>query len=124
MRDGSTWRLQAYLKAPNAQTSDLFGISVAIDGDPIVVSARDEDSSQTTITNGATASADNSASAAGAVYVYVRSGTGWSEARSCSARPTPTPGRSLGRTSAPCIFFHRKCGRDWRSTRKSYGIKL
>ena len=38
-----------------------------------------EASSQTTITNGATASADNSANSAGAAYVYVRAGTSWTQ---------------------------------------------
>ena len=78
MRSGSSWSHQAYLKAPNAEANDNFGTSVAISGDTIVVGAKDEDSSQTTITNGSTASADNSATSAGAAYVFVRSGSSWS----------------------------------------------
>ena len=42
----------------------------AVSGDTIVVGAFLEDSNQTTITNGTTASADNSATNAGAVYVF------------------------------------------------------
>src|SRR5690606_12045856 len=72
------WSQQAYLKAPNAEANDTFGFSVAISGDVIVVGAYNEDSSQITVTNGATASSDNSASNAGAAYVFVRSGTTWS----------------------------------------------
>ncbi|PJZ79876.1 hypothetical protein CH359_15195 [Leptospira meyeri] len=76
-RTGSTWSQQAYIKAPNAEASDQFGVAVAIDGDTIVVGANLEDSNQTTITNGSTASGDNSASNSGAVYVFKRSGSTW-----------------------------------------------
>jgi hypothetical protein len=79
VRSGSSWSPQAYLKAPNAETGDSFGVSVAISGDTIVVGARLENSNQTTITNGSTASTDNSASSAGAAYVFVRSGSSWSQ---------------------------------------------
>jgi hypothetical protein len=79
VRSGSSWSQQAYLKAPNAQTNDYFGASVAISGDTIVVGASEEASNQTTITNGSSASADNSAFATGAAYVVVRSGTSWSQ---------------------------------------------
>ncbi|TGL13516.1 hypothetical protein EHQ50_08525 [Leptospira meyeri] len=78
-RTGSTWSQQAYIKAPNAEASDQFGVAVAIDGDTIVVGANLEDSNQTTITNGPTASGDNSASNSGAVYVFKRSGSTWSQ---------------------------------------------
>ena len=79
VRSGTTWSQQAYLKAPNAEASDRFGGTVAISGDTIVVGASDEESAQTTITNGNSASGDNSAASAGAVYVFVRSGTTWSQ---------------------------------------------
>lgn len=78
-RTGSTWSQQAYIKAPNAEASDQFGVSVAIDGDTIVVGANLEDSNQTTITNGPTASGDNSVSNSGAVYVFKRSGSTWAQ---------------------------------------------
>lgn len=76
-RTGSIWTNEAYLKAPNAEASDQFGISVAISGDTIVVGALDEDSNQTTITNGTTASNDNTAGTSGAAYVFRRNGTTW-----------------------------------------------
>jgi hypothetical protein len=78
-RSGSAWTQQAYLKAPNAEASDSFGTSVAVSGDTVVVGAIGEDSSQTTITNGTTASADNSAAQAGAAYVFTRSGSTWTQ---------------------------------------------
>jgi hypothetical protein len=79
VRSGTNWSQQAYLKAPNAEANDWFGFSVSISGDTIVVGANQEDSNQTTITNGTTASSDNSASESGAAYVFVRSGTTWSQ---------------------------------------------
>ncbi|MBF0240667.1 MAG: DUF1566 domain-containing protein [SAR324 cluster bacterium] len=78
-RNSNTWSQQAYLKAPNAETNDYFGENIFLSSDTLVVGARQEDSNQTTITNGTTASADNSASSSGAAYVFVRSGTTWSQ---------------------------------------------
>ena len=45
VRSGSTWSQQAYLKASNPGVDDLFGTSVAVSGDTVVVGARGEDSS-------------------------------------------------------------------------------
>ena len=66
----SGWSQQAYVKAPNADASDLLGTSVAISDDTLVVGATGEDSNQTTITNGSSASTDNSAAEAGAAYTF------------------------------------------------------
>jgi hypothetical protein len=77
LRSGSTWTQQAYLKAPNSQSEDLFGIAVAISTNSIVVGAIGESSNQTTVSNGSTASADNTATNAGAAYVFVRSASAW-----------------------------------------------
>ena len=70
---------QAYLKAPNVDPDDNFGYSVAVSGDTVAVGAIYEDSNQTTITNGPTASADNSATNAGAVYIFRRTGVTWAQ---------------------------------------------
>ncbi|TGM43977.1 hypothetical protein EHQ92_14840 [Leptospira biflexa] len=78
-RTGSTWSQQAYIKAPNADASDQFGVSVAIDGDTIVVGANLEDSNQTTVTNGPTVSGDNLGTNVGAVYVFKRTGSNWAQ---------------------------------------------
>jgi hypothetical protein len=72
VRTGDTWTQQAYLKAANAASGDLFGWSVAIVGDTIVVGAYGEDS------NGSDP-ANNSATDAGAAYVFVRDGTTWTQ---------------------------------------------
>ena len=76
-RTGTNWEQEAYLKAPNAEANDLFGLSVSVSSDTIVAGAPYEASSQATITNGATASSDNSASGSGAVYVFKRTGKNW-----------------------------------------------
>jgi hypothetical protein len=76
VRSGSTWALQAYLKASNTQAGDEFGTAVAISGNTIVVSARGEDSGAT----GANGDqSDNSVEISGALYVFVRSGTTWTQ---------------------------------------------
>jgi hypothetical protein len=47
VRVGTTWTQQAYLKASNTGAGDLFGNSVCISGDTIVVGADKEDSNAT-----------------------------------------------------------------------------
>jgi hypothetical protein len=78
-RSGTAWSQQAYLKAPNAQAGDNFGSAVAIDGDTIVVGAPAEDSNQTSVSNGTTASGDNSSAASGAAYVFRRTAGSWAQ---------------------------------------------
>ena len=64
VRAGATWAQQAYLKASNTGALSLFGSSVSISGDTIVVGAPFESS-------GAVHS--------GAAYVFVRTGTTWTQ---------------------------------------------
>jgi uncharacterized Zn-binding protein involved in type VI secretion len=78
-RTGTTWEQEAYVKASNNDEKDWFGATVALDGDTLAVGAYKEDSNQTTITNGTSASSDNSNTRAGAVYVYKRTGTTWEQ---------------------------------------------
>ena len=78
VRNGAgNWSQQAYLKASNSDSGDLFGDSVAIFGDTVVVGAPIEASN----TNGVDGDeSDNSATRAGAAYVFVRDGTGnWTQ---------------------------------------------
>jgi len=76
VRDTGTWTQQAYLKADNPDLGDLFGQSVAVSGDTIVVGAVNESSNATSI-NGD--SSNDGALASGAAYVFVRSGASWSQ---------------------------------------------
>ncbi|MCF7675968.1 MAG: hypothetical protein K9M97_11530, partial [Akkermansiaceae bacterium] len=75
VRSGTTWSQQAYLKASNTEANDIFGHSVAVSNDTVVVGAY-EDSSATGV-NGD--QGDNSAATAGAAYVFARSGTTWTQ---------------------------------------------
>jgi hypothetical protein len=60
---GSGWSYEATLRTPDAPSNDEFGISVAIDGDTIVVGAVFD---------------DVGAQDQGSAHVFVRSGTAWS----------------------------------------------
>jgi hypothetical protein len=66
---------QAYVKASNSG-SGVFGSSVAIDGDTMVIGAPGEDSSATGVDGDQT---DTSAGQSGAAYVFTRSGSAWSQ---------------------------------------------
>lgn len=62
LRDKDTWQFQSKLTAKDGATGDLFGISVAIDGNTILVGADLN---------------DEQAENAGAVYAYVFDGKQW-----------------------------------------------
>ncbi len=63
-RSGSVWSQLAYLKASNAEKSDLFGWSVSVSGDAIVVGAVGEDSCSSSDGD------NNDCESAGAAYVW------------------------------------------------------
>lgn len=71
-RSGETWSQQAYLKASNTDPGDLFGYSVAVEGDNVLVGARYEDS------RGADES-NNQFTNSGAAYLFARSGDAWAQ---------------------------------------------
>lgn len=70
------WTQQACLKASNSGINDLFGYSVAISGDLIVVGAPSEDSSSTGINGDGN---NDGAVRSGAAYVFSRTGGSWSQ---------------------------------------------
>jgi len=74
VREGATWRQEAYLKSPAPDADDRFGTSVAISGDLIVVGAPEEDSNATGVSGNPL---NNAASQSGAAFVYRRSGGVW-----------------------------------------------
>ena len=77
VRNGTSWTLQQKLTASDGADGDGFGISVAIDGDTIVVGAWHDDVG----TNGNQGSA----------YIFVRNGTTWTEQQRLTASDgTPT----------------------------------
>jgi len=76
VRNGGVWSQEAYLKASNTGYQDVFGLSVAIAGDTVVVGAPNEDSSATGVDGN---QASHGAIDSGAVYVFVRTDTVWSQ---------------------------------------------
>jgi hypothetical protein len=74
VRNGTNWSQQAYLKAFNLGGDIVFGVSVAVSGDTIVVGAVRESSNARGVNGDWTT---NSAQYSGAAYVFVRSGTNW-----------------------------------------------
>jgi hypothetical protein len=69
VKDGSTWRQQAYLKPTNTGRGDRFGQSVAIDKDRIIIGSEAEDSSAV----GPYANQlDEKGRDSGAAYVFLR----------------------------------------------------
>lgn len=69
-RSGTTWTEQQKLTASDPEDEDYFGVSVAIDGDTVVVGANLEDGAGTN---------------RGAAYVYTRSGTTWTQQQKLTA---------------------------------------
>jgi hypothetical protein len=69
---------KAYIKPSNNSNYTHFGSAVALDGDTLVVGARYEDSSTTSIIHGPDLSDTNQgASSSGAVYVFKKVGESW-----------------------------------------------
>lgn len=75
-RIGAEWQQQAYIKASNPGSGDLFGSALAISGDTLIVGTAAEDSAATGINGNQN---DNSANGAGAAYVFVRNGSTWAQ---------------------------------------------
>ncbi|MCA8942039.1 MAG: FG-GAP repeat protein, partial [Planctomycetes bacterium] len=75
-RGAGGWTEQAVLRAAGAEPIDLFGASVAIDGDTIVVGATGEDGGLPGIDPDGS---DNTKARSGAAYVFVRTGTTWAQ---------------------------------------------
>ncbi|MAB80004.1 MAG: hypothetical protein CMJ89_11685 [Planctomycetes bacterium] len=72
VRNDKIWSQEAYLKASNTGREDVFGWSVSVSGDTVVVGAYREESSATGVNGNQN---DNSAIFAGAAYVFVRRGS-------------------------------------------------
>ncbi len=64
VRSGGGWTQQPKLTATDAAAYDVFGYSVAVSGDTVVVGAHCD---------------DDAGDMSGAVYVFARSGSGWTE---------------------------------------------
>jgi hypothetical protein len=65
-RSGTTWTQQAKLTASDGAAVDLFGYSVALSGDTVLIGARFDDD-------------DGNGVDSGSVYVFTRYGTSWTQ---------------------------------------------
>jgi len=79
VRNGNTWREQAFIKASNPDVNDIFGYRIALsrDGSRLLVTAPAEDSKAQGINS--PDQMDNSATEAGAAYLFVRNGNTWTQ---------------------------------------------
>lgn len=71
--EAGSWREQAFIKANNAEAEDLFGLSVALEGELLVVGAPEEDGES----GGVNGPDGNDAPGSGAVYVFRRRDEAW-----------------------------------------------
>src|SRR5882672_9013652 len=82
-RSGAAWTQQAYVKASNAESGDIFGSAVALNGNgnTLAVGAPFESSGLTGVIPGAPGEGTtlNVSAMSGAAYVYLRSGTTWTQ---------------------------------------------
>ena len=92
VRDGATWRQQAYLKSPAPDADDRFGTSVAISGDLIVIGAPEEDSNAIGVGGNPL---NNAAAQSGAAFVYRRTGGAWQF--EAYLKPSNTVGGTVGK---------------------------
>ncbi|MEW8086975.1 MAG: FG-GAP repeat protein [Candidatus Thiodiazotropha endolucinida] len=78
VREGTSWRQQAYIKSSNSDMEDDFGGSLALssNGDVLAVGALSEDSAAIGVNGN---QADNSAEDSGAVYLFERSASSWTQ---------------------------------------------
>jgi hypothetical protein len=83
----------AYIKASNSEADDQFGISLAIDGDTLVVGALYEDSASGGV-NGDQAS--NAAADSGAAYVFVNKAGAWVQQAYLKAGDSPSANDFFG----------------------------
>ena len=75
-RSNNSWSQQAYIKASNTAPGDVFGVSVALNNETLVIGAYGEDSNATGIDGD---QSNNSSVGSGAVYVFTRRNNTWSQ---------------------------------------------
>jgi hypothetical protein len=86
-RNGGGWTQQAVLRADDADSDDLFGGSVDISGDTIVIGAMQDDGLADTLAN------------AGQAYVFTRTNGNWSLSKYLGLLD-PAPGDGFGKSLA------------------------
>lgn len=95
-RAAGTWSHEAYLKPPNTRSLALFGYSLAMEGDMLVVGSCNESSNATGIDG---TLSDTSAPMAGAAYLFARDGGLWTKnayLKASNTRPEALFGYAVG----------------------------
>ena len=95
-RTGTNWSQEAFIKASNPDEQDVFGASVAVSGETIVVGARNERSGSAGVGGN---QQDNTVVSAGAAYVFKRTGNNWNQQAYLKAS-NPQSGAQFGSTVA------------------------
>ncbi|HEX7048101.1 MAG TPA: hypothetical protein VF275_11085 [Gammaproteobacteria bacterium] len=83
-RTGTAWFQEAYIKASNTVGDELFGSSVALDGEALAVGSRQESSAATGVNGNQASDCDTDTSAncaddSGAAYVFRRTDAVWTQ---------------------------------------------
>lgn len=91
-RNGTAWQQAGYVKASNTGFSDLFGFSLSLEGDRLLVGATGESSGANGI-NGD--QSDNTKTGAGAAYLFERINGEWQQVAFIKAS-NPDAGDSFG----------------------------
>ncbi|PKA82561.1 FG-GAP repeat protein [Ulvibacter sp. MAR_2010_11] len=103
-KSNGIWSQEAFIKASNTDTGDLFGFSMALNdtGDVLAVGANNEDSA---FQNN---QADNSITNAGAVYIFRKSAGSWSQTAYIKAPiiSASNNGNGTGETFGASIDFN------------------
>jgi hypothetical protein len=96
-KPSGTWSQEAYIKASNVNSNDLFGRSIDLDGsgNKLIVGAYGEDSN----TSGVNTTANESATDSGAAFVFERTNGTWSQKAYLKANNTGSID-NFGRTVA------------------------
>jgi hypothetical protein len=96
--DAGSWSQQAYLRASNPDEEDLFGASVAISGNTLVVGAVGEAGDVNS--DGSSIGSNNNRQNAGAVYVFTRTGSTWTQQAYLKSLSILSVGGMFGRSVA------------------------
>jgi hypothetical protein len=99
-RTAGVWSQQAYVKASNTDAGDLFGESVVLNGNTLIVGAIGESSCTTGIGGN---QADNGCPGAGAVYTFTRTNSVWSQ--SAYVKAIPPSSQSVGKPFGSRVAF-------------------
>ncbi len=99
------WEEGPFIKAANAESGDLFGLSVAFEGDLLVVGAPEEDGDS----GGVNGTDNNDALGSGAVYVFRYRDDEWRQEAYLKAE-FPTAGDGFGRS----VSLHNRSGEPTR----------